>query len=258
MTYDNIRTAAEKRQSGESTGAWALADALLDEVPADQLGRNQYTEGSGDVPTTLATIAARLTDDGIETPNGNPYEVDSLRVLRLVAMGWPKPLRLREAAFRTHQEAGSSNEHKREALRVLCIAARTGDYSLPPMNHGELEPASWQLAVASIQRKVASGMRYPVSANDLRIARQVKTNVPERSEKGTTVLDAIESMQRANEYMVDGVRVLTREGLQLGDAREALEGLLQRMRACLDVIDSLLTEGGVTDAALERFLAGES
>lgn len=258
MTYRKIRSAAEQRQSGESTGAWALADALVSEVPEQQRGGSPETrKGRDAVPLLIANISARLAADGIETPSGGLYTDDSLRVIRLVAIGWPEETRQPLAAFRTHQEAGTTSEWKREVLRALCLAVENRDYTMPPTNHGTLDPSSWALAVGSVQRKVSCAMRYPVSANDLRTALQMKANVPskESDAEKANVLDAIESMQVANDKMAFGVRVLTREGMQLGDQREALVGLIARLQASVDMLGSLLREGGVTDAALEAFMA---
>lgn len=246
--------------SGDSTGAWLLADALVKEVPAEVSGKRNDLEPSSDVTTRLAQIADRLAEDGIETPAGGTYTAASLRDLRLTAMGWPTATRLREAAFRTHQEAGTTDEGRREVLRVLCLAARNLDWSKPPMNHRDVDEAEWQLAMASIQRKVHSGMRYPVSANDYRRALNRRPNVPPSStpEDQATVIDAIEGLQKANESFDRVVRILSREGLHLGDSREALEGQLQRLQVTLGALLELVAGGGITDAALQRLTEHEA
>jgi len=249
MTYSKIKEAAESRQSGESAGAWRLADALLAEVPAG-LNHGGDRSKSSDV-TTLDAIAARLTGDGIETPVGNPYTAATLRELRLVAMGWGKGERLGEAAFRTHQECGTSDQWKRDVLRALCAAARTQDWELPEL---DIDPAAWERAVTSVQRKVSSGTRYSVSANDLRTALKHKTNLPDRDlDAKSTAFDAIERIQQGREQIEEGIAVLAERGGQIDDVRDAIEGLIECLRVQADMLQALLS-GGVSDEALADLL----
>lgn len=65
-----IKEAAEIRHAGDSGGAWRLADALAEELPdRGHGGRPRHdAETSGDVPTSLREIAARLSGH-LATPN---------------------------------------------------------------------------------------------------------------------------------------------------------------------------------------------
>jgi len=254
MGYDKIKDAAQRRVAGESTGAWKLADELAAEV---QMTMGPTPESSSDVATRLADIAAELEAAGIETPTGGSYTVVSLRELRLVSLGWKKADRQPEAAFRTHQETGSSDEWKRSVLRALCLAARSGDFRYPETT--AIDEAAWETAVVSVRRKVHNGNRYPVSANDLRTALKRKVNVPPRDPepRGDTVMDAIEELQEAGEHAKRAARILAAEGQHLGDSREALEGLRDSLREVLGWVDVLLSGGGITDAALAELLEGE-
>lgn len=258
MTYERIKEAAQKRDASDSTGAWKLADELLVEIPDQGRGGDRTgVEQSNDVVTLLADIAAELESAGIETPAGAVYSVEVLRQLRLVATGWRKSERHPEAAFRTHQETGSSDEWKRGVLRALCEAARSGDFSYP--ESAAIDETAWASAIIGVRRKVQKGTRYSVSANDLRAALKRKTNVPPRepSPRGTSVIDAIEELQEAGEHAKRAARILSSEGQHLGDSREALEGLRDSLREVLGWVDVLLSGGGVTDAALEALLADE-
>lgn len=260
MTYKQVKTAAELRSGGDSTGAWALADALLAEVPNEGSGARNDLSPSSDIATRLSTIAVQLEADGIDTPSGNPYSVQTLRELRLVAMGWPPEQRFPEAAFRTHQEAGTVSEWKREVLRVLCLAARNADWEQPPMNSGEMSADAWNASIVGIQRKVASGTRFPVAANDLRLALQNKVNVPPKDidEANATVLDAVEELRNTSDTFDRALRIVSRRGIQDSDVRVAFLALIQHFRASLDFIESAVTGGGITDASLERFLSREA
>jgi hypothetical protein len=59
--------------SGDSTGAWSLADALVAELPGRESGQAMTGNGSDATTVSLAAIADRLTEDGIETPAGGTY-----------------------------------------------------------------------------------------------------------------------------------------------------------------------------------------
>jgi hypothetical protein len=256
MGYEQIKDAAQRRAEGESTGAWKLADALVAEIPEREHGK-AITAGNGsDVATIMADIAAELIEAEIETPAGAAYTVASLRELRLVALGWPQGERMLQAAFRTHQETGSSDLWKRGVLRALCDAARTEDYSYPETS--AIDEGAWAKAIVGVQRKIKAGNRYPVSANDLRVALKRKANVPPRDRTpGTTVMDAIEELQIAGEHAKQAAKILSSEGISVGDCREALEGLRDTLRHVVEWVDVLLSGGGITDDALTALLDGE-
>lgn len=261
MKYQQIRDAAQRRLEGESTGAWRLADALAAEIPerphdgGDRKSPRYQADQGSDITTLMADVAAELEAAEIETPAGGAYTVASLRELRLVALGWPLDSRYREAAFRTHQEAGSSDDWRRGVLRALCLAARTGDFQYRETT--AIDDAAWATAVRGVQRKLAAGHRYPVAANDLRAALQRKRNTPPPDRSGTTVLDAIEELQEAAEHAKRAVQILSLDGQHIGDSQDALEGLRDSLRLALEYIDTLLTGGGVTDASLVALLEGE-
>jgi hypothetical protein len=257
MEYERIREAAEARMGGESTGAWKLADALAAEIPEQKTGPK--TDGlSNDLITKLQEIAARLLEDGIETPAGGSYTAEVLRQLRLVALAWPKAERHREAAFRTHQEVGASDPWKREVFAAICNAARSGDFSPPKLSEGEVDDEAWLRASTSIAKKRERDNRYPVSANDVRVAFKRKTNVPSRNRPEpakATPMDAIEAMQEGSERLEYAAKVLMESGQPIEDVREAIEGLITRLSAALDFLRSYLTTGGITDAALATLLS---
>jgi hypothetical protein len=262
MAFDRIVKAAQQRMGGESTGAWKLAEALAADIPAQAKGGDRKSESANqgsDVAALLREAADRLLEEGVETPAGEPYTPASLKDLRMVAVAWSPEDRFEEAAFRTHQEAGK-DERKRQVLAVLCEAARTGDLGLPELEDGEIDEIAWMKATASIARKRERGSRYPVSANDFRIALKRKKNTPARdaTDPGeATAIDAIEAMQDGNDKFDYAVRVLAKSGTPTTDVRDAIEGLLNRLQATLDFLTAYLNEGGITDASLSELLAEE-
>lgn len=256
MSYDTIKDAAMGRAVGESAGAWALADALAAEMPNEHGKRNDLGELSSDVATKLQRIAYDLTADGIETPAGGEYTCASLRDLRLVALGWAPADRHANVAFRTHQEAGTSNAWQRAVLAALSDAASSGAFDQPV--DLDVDEEAWQRAVVSIQRKIKAHNRYPVSANDLRIALKRKPNVPDKDKDTSTAnaMDAAESMIKAADSLTFAVQVLSREGMHVGDIREVMEGYLERLSAAVEMLRTLLSDGGFSDAELERLTEG--
>jgi len=191
-------------------------------------------------------------EDGIETPAGEAYTPDSLRELRLVAMAWPPKDRHEEAAFRTHQEAGK-DPWRREVLGALCEAAQSEDYELPELENGEIDDVAWLKATTSIAKKIERNSRYPVSANDFRVALKRKKNTPE-PEPDDTVLDAVEAIQEASDKLASAVQILAHCGSLDEDTREIIEGLRERLGASFDLLATFLDEGGITDEALAELL----
>jgi hypothetical protein len=206
MSYEKVREAALARAAGDSSGAWRLADALVAEIPERQHGKAVTAANGRDVTTVIADIVADLDRTGVETPAGGGYTVAGLRELRLVALGWPRLQRQPEAAFRTHQEVGTTDERARAILRALCQAARSQRYSWPGKKLG-IDRDTWNLAINGVIRKVGAGNRYPVSANDVRIALERKTNVPPKGNGAIpvtreTAIAAVEAMDEDTKIAV--------------------------------------------------------
>jgi hypothetical protein len=253
MTYTTIKTAAETRMGGDSTGAWALADALAADLPARKGGQAETANGHDGITVSLADYAERLDADGIETPAGNAYSIDVLRQLRLVALGWPTTVRQREAAFRTHQEAGTADERKRDLLRALCIAARTEVWDVLPE---DVDPDAWATAARSVRRKVESGTRYPVSANDLRLVLRRRINVPDNLPEHGDYRDALAAFAQIRRLGIYAVRIMATGEAPTGEFRKGLAGFSDTLRMLADHIDALVDGGGVTDKALDDLLTG--
>jgi hypothetical protein len=124
----------------------------------------------------LAQLTDQLTADGVQTPMGEPYTVDALANLRDTAMAWPMNARHDEAAYRTHQEAGSPSTDRGKVLAVLCAVARGERVRRP----NAADPDNWGVAVERVQTKLARPRvpRFPIAANDLRVATNRTPNVP--------------------------------------------------------------------------------
>jgi hypothetical protein len=177
---DPVLEAAASREAGDSVGAWKLADALATAIPADRDNSHRHSsDGTGmTIPEQLAEYETNLASEGIETPAGGAYTVFSLRDLRDVAMRWPADKRYPQAAFRTHQEAGSPGSEADVALKALCKYAAGGAKRKP----SEIDSAAWAKAIEQVDKLLARKARYAVSANTLRTAAQRKINTPPRND----------------------------------------------------------------------------
>jgi hypothetical protein len=188
-TYDQVAEAAKRLVTDDTKDTWALADAVLAHVPDGTGGKGfAYDPREGGVREALAELAEQMQADGVATPNGDPYTTSALDHLRETAMAWPKAERHNEAAYRTHQEAGSPKTMGGKALATLCAVARGEDVTRPR----SILAAEWKTVC---DRITARRKGWPVAANDVRIALQRKPNVPGPSRQITTedVKDAIEA-----------------------------------------------------------------
>lgn len=183
-TYDKIVTAAHRLNTDDTKDTWALADAVLDHVPdgsSNQGGDRRSAAATmtplAGVDDRLASLSSQMKSDGIVTPNGDPYTVSALRHLRDTAMAWSGNDRHPEAAYRTHQEAGSPTTLGGKALAGLAAIARGEDVRRP--NGVQSKP--WQDAVARVQARKKG---FQVAANDVRVALERKINVPTRNSSG--------------------------------------------------------------------------
>lgn len=175
-TYDKVAAAAQRLVTDDTKDTWALADAVLAHVPEQPSGQRNdllLASGGGSVPERLATLVEALKLDGVTTPTGDPYSVSALAHLRDTAMTWPGDTRHPEAAYRTHQEAGSPNTEGGRVLAALAVVAR-GEGTFKPRG---LDKDAWEAAC----KRVADRRKgFPVAANDVRVALQRKTNLPGR------------------------------------------------------------------------------
>ena len=254
MTYDSVRRAAEVRMGGDSQGAWTLADALLAEVPQRATGQAATAGNGSDVTTVslLEDIADRLDADGIETPQGNPYSLVTLRELRLAAMAWPPAERHTMAAFRTHQEVGK-DPRNRAVLAALCQAVASQSWDEVP---DEVDPEAWSRAILSVRRKANAGNRYPVSVNDWRTALKKRTNLPVSTRDGD-MRDAITAVAEVRRLATYAVRIMASSPAPTGEWLTALSGFSDTLRMLAEYVDTLVQGGGITDDALSELLAGE-
>lgn len=176
-TYERVRLAAERLLRDDAHDRWALADAVLEAVPSGN-GRNQHSPRAGEMLDQLANLTDQLTADGVQTPLGEPYTVSALENLRETAMAWPFDDRHDQAAYRTHQEAGSPKTDGGKVLAALCAVVRREQVRRPSI----AEVEAWRSAVERIEAKMARPRtpRFPIAANDLRAALGRQANVPGR------------------------------------------------------------------------------
>jgi hypothetical protein len=194
---DAVLDAAAAREAGDSVGAWKLADALASSIPRETGGRpGTSSDGTGSIPDRLAEYEQLLRNEGIVTPAGGPYTVFSLRDLRDVAIRWSSAKRYPQAAFRTHQEAGSPGSEADVALKALCKYAAGGVKRKP----SDLDSAAWVEAIEVVDRLLKRKAKYPVSANALRLAVGRKKNTPEREPENFPVPEPVTVSAMAQQF----------------------------------------------------------
>jgi hypothetical protein len=199
---DPVLEAAAYREAGDSAGAWKLAGALLEAIPAGEgKGGDRKSPGSKGAASPLlidklSSYADKLAEENIQTPAGGPYSVSTLDDLRDVAMAWPADKRYPQAAFRTHMEVGAPfvdapspfAVKANAALKALCTYAAGGAKRKPT----ELDSGDWAAAIAVVDTLVKRKAKYTVSANALRLAVGRKRNTPDRDD----VLRPVDFSQR--------------------------------------------------------------
>lgn len=177
MAYKTI-AAAEMLLQSNTKDLWTLADAVLADVPAEGRGgdRSKGPARGLWVGERLEEIATDLTERGVTKLDGDPYSASTLDHARDTAINWSPEQRLSEAAYRTHQEAGSAKSEGGKVLRALCHIAR----GLKVHRPAGVDVAAWEKAVEQVMRKRGLSRRYLVAANDLRLAMGHLPNVPGR------------------------------------------------------------------------------
>ena len=171
-TYDNVVKAAERLLTDETKDTWGLADAVLAHVPSAGHGGDRKSEDADQTPEIrglIRDLVDRLKDDDIVNPKGSFYTFSGLTGLREAAMAWPKADRYDEASFSTHQE--STSKERRQVLAAL-VAVANGDKPNRPRG---FDLQAWNAACDRIRKRTHG---FPVSVDDVRIARKAKTTRP--------------------------------------------------------------------------------
>lgn len=159
-----MREAAEALATSASRDTWSLADAVLEYLPAQPVGRpvagGVLTTHGGEIGVTspllrdqLEELADRLATDGVTNSRGDPWAPSGLDALRQTAMAWPPQDRL-PACFRVHEE--SRSREGQILLRKL-------------VDHAEGKPATIPEELArGINARKKRGARYLVTVEDMR------------------------------------------------------------------------------------------
>lgn len=248
MSYRTI-AAAEALLTSSNRDTWSLADAVLADIPERPMTRrsaaSREAANESDVLDALADVVSELASAGVATPNGDPYTVPALRMLRQTAMAWPPAERHDEAAYRTHQEA--HGDKARTALAGLCAVARHEAVDMPE----GLDEVSWYDAVARVQAKLGKrARRFPVAANDVRVAMARRPNTPPHGTTTTELLALISDMGA-------GARTFTKTlaaseaGLR-DDERTVIVEAIEHLIASLNGLVAIVQ--GVSDADLDALL----
>lgn len=160
---------------------WALADAVLHDVPAEQsgartdLGTSTY-EGRS-VPDRINGLAAELSAHEITKADGMPYQPSYLGELRKAAMSWPKSDRQAEASFEAHRE---NTGEARPIFLALCAHARGESVRRPTV----VEPEAWKDALAKLATRKPGAFKVQTQA--VRIAmKKASKNTPTKLDGAT-------------------------------------------------------------------------
>lgn len=235
--------AMEGLMATTSRDTWTLADALVADIPGNNDGET--------VGERLTRIVAAARERELVTPNGDLYTEGALWMLRKTALAWPVEERHPEAAYRTHLEARGTDSRGRVVLAALCAYARNDTAPCPKGVNAQ----AFLAARRRVAAKAARGRRFPVSANDLRLALGNAENVP----LPTTVTD-VAHMLRHVDTAVKSLR-----SFRLGFAameideqdkhilRDYLLSLLQVTQDILEVVNTT-----IDDAALAELIEEEA
>jgi hypothetical protein len=255
MTYHSV-AAAESLMVGASKGAWILADALVVDIPERVQGRGGNLVSGDQISNPLMTVRDELTnvaialeENGILTPNGDPYSVDRLQVLRATAIAWPEDERHVEAAFRTHQEVGSPQ--RRIVLEALCRYAN-GE-KIPNPDPSWVDDDAFDNACQMVEAQVARGRGYQVSANAVRTAMQRKPNV---NKPPSTVFEMLEKLSTVANQMGDFQKLMNDNGVGLSP--EERDALMRGVTTLIMQMQSMLIQvTGVSDDDIRELIEGE-
>lgn len=249
MTYHSI-AAAESLMVGASKGAWILADALVIDIP--DMGHGGDRKGSStllSVVDQLTNVAIALEENGILTPNGDPYSVDRLKDLRATAIAWPEHERHAEAAFRTHQEVGSPQ--RRIVLEALCKYANGEKVTNPDPSW--VDDDAFDNACQMVEAQIARGRGYRVSANAVRVAMQRKPNV---NKPPSTVFEMLEKLSTVATQMGDFQKLMNDNGVGL--TPEEREALMRGVTTLIMQMQSMLIQvTGISDDDIRELMEGE-
>jgi len=247
-TYQTVEV-AERIMLSAQRDMWALADAVLHDVPArpERGGGISPVDGSNGrlVADQIARLAVELDHHGITKADGTPYATGYLRDMRQAAAEWKPKERQKEASFETHR---ASSGAARPVFLALCAVARGETVARPD----GVEPAAWKAALAKLRTRRRGWL---VQGEAVRIAcGQQPKNAPTKLDGatfgelcqhllvGTDGLAAFE--QRFAEYDIEDADRERFAGI--------LRKLIDRATRVLDVVTAQ-----VTDEALAQLMETE-
>lgn len=226
-----IIAAAAALQADSDRGYWALADALLAEVPN---------------PDELGDVKAELDLAGVTTTTGSAYTASGLGVLRTAASNWSAASRQTVATFDTHVAVGT---RKRSGFLALCAHALGVQVNQPE----GVTPEAWSAAAAIVDERKARSRppRFLVGGDELRLLFERATTVatePEGTEPEGTEPDTegTEPAGKAITASLDQVADLVRETVRATQrSADGLDGvaraeLASRLRGLVELLDMAL------------------
>lgn len=247
--WKTLAVAARIMERGQRD-RWALADAVLADLPETDYEVGRPGNGSSSTPilvNDLGALALALADQGItRAADGETYSPVYLRDQRQVAMAWQPIDRQAEAAFDVHRECRDGDA--RIVMLALCRHARGEKVSRPAAS----EATAWRDALAKMAT-VRKGL--PVSAQAVRMALgKASKNAPVR-------LDGATFAELCSHLLVgtDGLSAFENRfaDYDMDEAdRDRFAGILRKLIARAEAVLAVLT-ASVTDEDLAELIAQE-
>jgi hypothetical protein len=233
---------AERIMVSAQRDMWALADAVLADIPAVMKGtEHRSTVDSGTVPEQLDVLTTILEQHGITKADGSPYTSVYLRNLRDTAMAWMPDDRRTEASFDAHREHAGET---RPVFVALCRYAAGEKVRRP----ADVEVQAWSDAVEKIATRRHG---YKVQSQAARIACGKKAkNVPNRLDRATfaELCNGIAELIRGIERWEDKFsNFLVEDRADRARFRGLLADLIQRAEIALQVVGAEVTDEAIAE-----------
>lgn len=239
---------AERIMLSAQRDMWALADAVLTDVPDAGRGGDHSPVDGGMVATVgeqLDALALVLIEQGVTKPNGEPYTPGYLRDVRDTAMTWAPDERRTESSFEAHRENAGVT---RPVFVALCKHA-AGEVVKRPR---DVDPDAWRDALDKMK---ARRHGFKVQAQAVRIATGKRAkNTPATLDRATfaelcqhlsTAIDGIEAFAEAFR-----THTITDDG-DRARFRGLLKRLIDRATFAFEVVGTEVTDEALAAELLD-------
>lgn len=215
---------AERIMLSAQRDLWALADAVLADVPArPERGGGSHPISYVDIGNEIAALALALDREAITKADGSPYTPSYLANLRDAAMAWSPEERQAEASFEAHRKNGGES---RPVFLALCAVARGENVARPE----GVDATPWRDALAKLETRRHG---FKVQTQAVRIAMELAPkNTPTRLDKAT-----LGEFMHFVSVGIDGLAALQTRYAEVADHEipsEDLASIVKLLRALVD------------------------